>query len=150
MSQNPLLASAKRHPFAVVCQPHQVKATTSLQSQGPGLLQHSLQDSVPIYGHSHQYCQTASLDTDRKACSFPWRGSGNGGGSLGPGGDRTRGRMGRAVGGGSLFPGVSQAQKFRSCFCSSPFRISCHSARAYIQLRVANVTATPGFAIFPV
>lgn len=125
-------------------------ATTSLQSQGPGLLQHSLQDILPIYGHSHKHYQPASLDSDRKACSFPWCGCGNGGGSLGPTIDRTRGRMGRAVGGGILFPVVSQAQRFGSCFCSGPFRISCHSARAYIQLRVANVTATPGFAIFPV
>lgn len=136
MSQRPTSASAKRHFFAVVRQPHQVRPPLVFKIKDPGSCNFP-PGIIPIYGHAHKYCQTASLDSDREACSSAWSGWGTVGGSPGPGVDRTRGSMRRAVEAGACSPGFTKHRNSGPCLCPRRCRISCHSARAYIAWSVA-------------
>lgn len=150
MSQRPTSASAKRPFFAVVCQPHQGRPPLVFKIKDPGSCNFPPRGLYPFTGTPTSTARPQAWDqTERPAVSRGAVVELSAGlwaqGETGP--EAARAELREA---GACSRGFTKHRNSGPCLCASPFRISCHSARAYIQLSVASVTANPGFAIFPV
>lgn len=137
------LISAKRHFFAVVCQPHQVRPPLVFKVKGRGFCSIPSRVLYPFMG----------MPTDaarQQACIQPERAAVFRGVVVGMlGGLWVQEQAGPEAGQAEQWDTVACSRSFTrhtnsgSCSSRSPFRISCHSAGAYMHSRGGQCHCNP-------